>query len=152
MQNIGRKLEIFVIVSVIALIGIIYAFTQKPALAPTSSTVATDQNSTPNTGASVRPNPNEAPPPVQVPSNVVQYAGVDGKNAFELLNASHRVEAKHYSFGDMVTSIDGIEPDANHFWAMYVNGQFSQVGASSYITKNSDTIKWQIDAVVDTTK
>jgi hypothetical protein len=138
----AKRLEIFVIVVIIAGIGIIYAFTQKPVLAPTV-----------DTATSVMPTPNAAPPPVaDTPTTTFEYQGVNGKNALELLKASHQVQAKHYSFGDLVTGIDGITPDASHFWAMYVNGQFAQVGASSLITKNSDTIKWEIDAVADTKK
>ena len=134
MNNIFRKLEIFVIVVIIALIGIVYAFTQKPT---TTTTVATnDQNQQ---------------AAQQVPTQVVTYPGEAGKNALELLKAHHQVEAKHYDFGDLVTGIDGISPDPTHFWAMYVNDQFSQVGASAYVTKPTDTVKWQIDAV-DATK
>ncbi len=141
----ARRLEIFIIVSIIAGVGIIYAFTQKSVLAPTT-------NQSVNTNTSVHPESQTPSPTPEVPSNTIEYKGVDGKNALELLKASHNVEAKHYSFGDLVTGIDGVMPDANHFWAMYVNGEFSQVGASQYMTKSSDTIKWQIDAVVDPTK
>jgi hypothetical protein len=130
MTNLGRKIEIFIIVAVIALVGIVYAF-KKPALAPTTN------------NANISQNDNQQ----QVPSSVIEYKGEDGKNALELLKATHRVDAQHYSFGDLVTGIDGIAPDPNHFWAMYVNGEFSQVGASAYVTKNSDTIRWQIDEV-----
>lgn len=123
MNNLGKKIEIFVIVTIIAIIGIVYAFT-RPVQAPTTSQTAQ-----------------------QVPTSTVTYQGQEGKNALDLLNASHRVDSKHYSFGDMVTGIDGVSPDANHFWAMYVNDQFSQVGASAYVTKSTDTIKWQVDEV-----
>ena len=139
MQNLGKKIEIFVIVAIIAVIGIIYAFKQKPAPVLTTNTVAdqaTDQS------GQVQ----------EVPTTTIEYPGQDGKNALELLKAGHQVDAKHYSFGDLVTGIDGITPDSKHFWALYVNGQFSQVGASAYVTKAADSIKWQIDAVVDTTK
>ncbi len=125
MNNTFKKLEIFVIVVIIAVIGIIYAFRQKPA--PSSDTSAATSLMS-QTGA-------------------IEYSGQDGKNALELLQAGHQVDAKHYSFGDMVTAIDGLAADANHFWAMYVNGEFSQVGASSYMTKSSDVIKWQLDEV-----
>ena len=138
-----RRLEIFVIVAVIAGIGIVYAFTQKPVSAPTTQTVSND--------LSVRPTDSPTPQE-EVPVTTITYQGVDGKNALELLKASHQVEAQHYSFGDLVTSIDGLAPDSKHFWAMYVNDSFSQVGASAYMTKSSDTIKWEVDAVVDTTK
>ncbi|MEJ0021525.1 MAG: DUF4430 domain-containing protein [Candidatus Doudnabacteria bacterium] len=158
MNNLGRKLEIFVIVTVIAFIGIIYAFKQQPVLAPTTNNpnvALTNQDlNIPSTGqASVNPAAGgQTQQQVQVPSSVVEYQGQDGKNALELLEADHKVDAKHYSFGDLVTGIDGITPDAQHFWAMYVNGSFSQLGASAYITKSTDNIKWEIDAVVDTTK
>jgi|GEM_PF-1944977 hypothetical protein len=145
MNNLGRKIEIFIVVVVIAVIGIVYAF-KKPVLAPTSN--QNNQSQTSNNGTSIRPGSGEVPPPTQqVPTMVVEYKGVAGKNALELLKASHTVEAKHYSFGDLVTGIDGVSPDPSHFWAMYVNGNFSQVGASSYITKSTDTIKWEIDEI-----
>ena len=144
----GKKLEIFVIVVIIALIGIIYAFTRQPVLAPSNS-ISQNQN-TPNSSLSLNPTSGEVPIPTQqVPTTTITYQGQDGQNALDLLKAGHQVEAKHYSFGDLVTGIDGIAPDTTHFWAMYVNGNFSQVGASAYVTKSTDIIKWQIDAVVN---
>ena len=143
MFNIFRKLEIFVIVVIVAVIGIIYAFKQKPVV-PTTNLAVNSQLSTQPSLDTI--------PASQVPATTIVYPGQDGKNALELLKAGHQVVATHYSFGDMVTGIDGIAPDKDHFWAMYVNDQFSQVGASAYVTKSTDTIKWQTDAVVDTTK
>ena len=136
-MNTLRKIEIFVIVVIIALIGIVFAF-KKPVLAP-----ITNNNGLPNGIKQEEPTSTGA----LVPTNVIEYKGQDGQNALDLLKAKHKVEAKHYSFGDLVIGIDGITPDANHFWAMYINDQFSQVGASAYVTKSTDTIKWQIDEV-----
>ena len=112
------------IVVIISVIGIIYAFTQKPVRTPTNDLVRS-----------------------QSEANIIEYPGQDGQTALELLQAQRQVEAKNYSFGDLVMSIDGVAADSQHFWAMYVNGQFSQVGASAYVTKNSDMIKWQIDEI-----
>src|SRR5262245_55183622 len=122
MSNFGKKAEIFIIIVVIALIGVVYALTRKPVLAPTISQTQNQDD------------------PYATNLNLIEYKGQDRKNALDLLKASHMVEAKHYSFGDMVIGIDGVSPDANHFWAMYINGEFSQVGASQYMTKNSDSI------------
>lgn len=83
----------------------------------------------------------------QSQSNEISYMGVEGKNAMDLLKASHQVETKHYDFGDMVQSIDGIAPASDQFWAFYVNGQASQVGADAYQTKASDTISWKLDKI-----
>ncbi len=135
----ARRFEIFVIIVIIAIIGIVFAFKQNVSVAPTLSKTPLAQNDQTKTNDGV-----------QVPATVITYQGQDGKNALELLQAGHRVEVKHYSFGDLVTSVDGMAPDMTHFWAMYVNGQFSQVGASAYQTKSTDQIRWQIDAVADT--
>ena len=154
MMNFGRKFEIFVIVVIIAFIGIVYAF-KKPAIAPVTQITQNQQSDqTPSNSTSLNPNATGSTqqPQQQVPATIIEYKGQDGKTAFELLNAAHRVEASRSAFGDFVTSIDGIAPDSKHFWALYVNGQFSQVGASAYVTKASDNIKWEIDAIVDTTK
>ncbi len=131
----ARRLEIFVIVTIIALVGVVYALTQKPVLAPTNDG---QQQQNDNPGIAVgEPNP----------SAPVEYKGVEGKTALELLKANYTVEVKSYSFGDMVTGINGITADSQHFWAMYVNGQFSQIGAGQYITKSGDSIKWQLDKI-----
>ena len=157
MNNVGRKLEVFVIVTIIAVIGIVYAFKQKPVLAPTNSinqTQNSDQSqssATPNTGTSVKPSDGQVTPE-PAPTGVIEYQGVAGKNALELLKLKHTVDLKQYSYGSFVNSIDGIVPDSKHFWAFYINGQFGQVASDKYITKSSDTIKWELDAIVDSTK
>ncbi|MBX4186889.1 MAG: DUF4430 domain-containing protein [Candidatus Doudnabacteria bacterium] len=130
-----KRLEIFIITVIIALIGVVYALTKSPVKAPT---LANPDQQNQNQGIAVgEPNP----------SAPVEYAGQDGKNALDLLKQSHRVEVKSYSFGDMVMSIDSIAPDAKHFWAMYVNGQLSQVGASQYISKSTDRISWKLEEI-----
>lgn len=142
MNNAFKKIEMFVVVVIIASIGIVYAFKQQP----TSMSVVKDTKDTGKmaTMSSAAPS-NDLDQ--QAPETTIIYAGEDGKNAMELLRAGHQVDVKSYDFGDLVVSIDGIIPDSNHFWAMYVNGEMSQVGASLYITKSSDSIKWQIDEV-----
>lgn len=84
---------------------------------------------------------------VQQQQTTITYQGVDGKSALDLLKSSHTVDAKHYDFGDYVTGIDGRSAASDEYWAFYVNGQLSSVGADKYITKNSDTIQWKLDKV-----
>jgi hypothetical protein len=81
----------------------------------------------------------------QTQNTEVIYKGQEGKNAMELLKASHQVETTHYDFGDMVNAIDGVKPDAEHFWSFYINGQAATVGADAYQSKSSDTITWKLD-------
>lgn len=127
-----KRLETVFIIIVILILGVAYAFlNNKPHPLPNNT-------DTDDTQASMQ----------QVPSSTVSYHGVDGKNALELLKTNYSVETK--SFGDLgeyVQSINGIAPDNTHFWSMYVNGQQSQVGASVYITKSSDTIDWKLEEI-----
>ena len=76
-------------------------------------------------------------------SKDVTYAGKDGSNAMDLLKASFTVETKHYSFGDMVQSINGLAADDTHYWSFYVNGKSSDIGASDYLSKSTDTLEWK---------
>jgi hypothetical protein len=92
--------------------------------------------------------PNQTSQAQQTPQTEVSYKGIEGKNALELLKQSHKVETKSYEgLGEFVTSIDGVAADSKHFWAFYVNGQQSQVGASSYTAKDTDTIVWKLEEI-----
>jgi hypothetical protein len=70
-----------------------------------------------------------------------------GWTALDLLKSSHRVETKTFSgVGEYVVSIDGIkETTGKNFWALYVNGKQSQVGASDYTPKDKDKIEWKLE-------
>lgn len=74
----------------------------------------------------------------------IQYQGVKGQTALDLLKQKASVQTKHYKFGDMVTSINGVSGNGPKYWSFYVNGKMSDVGASTYITKNSDQIEWKL--------
>lgn len=91
---------------------------------------------------------NAAPKPVittqDKQTTYVKYQGVDGKNALELLKKYTKVETKHYSFGDLVTSVNGTSGNGPKYWSFYINGKLADVGAGSYVTKNADTIEWKL--------
>ena len=74
----------------------------------------------------------------------VKYQGIGGQNALDLLKKYAKVETKHYSFGDLVTSINGTEGSGPKYWSFYINSQLSEVGAGSYVTKKTDTIEWKL--------
>ena len=78
-------------------------------------------------------------------ASIVSYKGQDGKNAMEILKATHTVAVKTYSFGDMVQSIDGLASDSTTYWAFYVNGKSSDVGAGDYNTASTDTLEWRLE-------
>ena len=74
----------------------------------------------------------------------ISYNGQNGMNAYVLLQKHATVQAKKYSFGYFVTSIDGVAGNGPKYWTFYVNGKEASVGANSYVTKNSDRIMWRL--------
>lgn len=52
----------------------------------------------------------------------------------------------HYSFGDMVTGIGGLNADDSHFWAFYVNGEMSMTGSGDYVVQAGDRISFQYES------
>ena len=47
-----------------------------------------------------------------------------------------------YDFGIFVDCIGGICGNANHFWALYENGEMSMVGAADLVLEINDKINW----------
>jgi len=74
----------------------------------------------------------------------ISYNGQNGVNAYVLLEKHAAVQAKRYSFGYFVTSIDGVAGNGPKYWTFFVNGKEASVGASSFVTKNSDRITWKL--------
>ncbi|MBX4204907.1 MAG: DUF4430 domain-containing protein [Candidatus Doudnabacteria bacterium] len=118
----AKRVEIFIIVAIVAAIGVVYAFTRKPVTAPTT----TENNQ-------------------QISS--VTYDGQDGRNALDLLKVFHQVDTKDTSYGPMIIGIDGVKPDSSHYWGFYVDGKLADRGADQYITKNGEHIEWKLDKI-----
>jgi hypothetical protein len=76
----------------------------------------------------------------------ISYGGEQGTDALTLLKRNAAVKTKHYSFGDLVTSINGSEGNGPKYWTFYINGKESTVGAGSYITKDGDQLMWKLQA------
>lgn len=74
----------------------------------------------------------------------IKYNGRNGVDALTLLRKHAVVKVKHYSFGDLVTSINGSEGNGPKYWTFYVNGKEAQVGAGAYVTKNQDKLEWKL--------
>lgn len=74
----------------------------------------------------------------------IKYNGVAGQTALALLEKHAKVGVKHYSFGDLVTSINGTPGNGPKYWTFYINGKEAQVGAGSYTTKAGDKLEWKL--------
>lgn len=138
-----KKIETMVIWTVIILLGIAYGVLSNKADAP-----ATAENTQPV----VIQNQPETTTNTEIPhvasATTVSYQGEEGKSAMSLLKANYQVETQSFgNLGEFVKSINGIQPDSTHFWALYVNGSISQVGADAYITKPTDIIEWKLEKI-----
>lgn len=95
----------------------------------------------------------ETPNPVKTVNpnqTIYTYQGEEGKTALQLLMAKYpeQVAIKAFPGGELVESINGKKAENNKtYWAFYVNGKFSNVGAGQYQTKSSDVIEWRLEQI-----
>ncbi len=67
-------------------------------------------------------------------------ATADGQTAFELLQSEAEVEYKEYDFGIFIESINGTKADDQHYWAVYVNGEYAQTGTDQIQLHQGDQV------------
>jgi len=80
-------------------------------------------------------------------NKVIQYKGDDGKTALELLKANFTTETQQSGGVETVVSISGKKASANEYWAFFVGEIESSSLSSSYITKTTDVIRWELKPV-----
>ena len=56
-----------------------------------------------------------------------------GINSFEAIAQLVAIEAKETDWGPQIMSLGGVEAIGNTYWALYVNGSMSMVGAKDVI-------------------
>ena len=56
-----------------------------------------------------------------------------GINSFEAIGELVAMEAKETDWGPQIMSLGGVEAIGNNYWALYVNGSMSMVGAKDVI-------------------
>ncbi len=101
----------------------------------------TDTTATQESTAATTPTPTIA---TSAPQEV-SYPGEEGKTALALLQDKAEVEMTGEGEMAFVTTINGYKAKDNEFWAFYLNGESSQVGAGTYVTKAQDQITWKIE-------
>jgi len=80
---------------------------------------------------------------VQTSQERIIYQGKEGVDALTLLKENAEVIEEN----GFVQSINGYQAseEGQEYWAFYLNGQLSQIGANQYITKDGDEIVWKIE-------
>jgi len=56
-----------------------------------------------------------------------------GINSFEAISELVAMKAKETDWGPQIMSLGGVEAIGNNYWALYVNGSMSMVGAKDVI-------------------
>lgn len=70
-----------------------------------------------------------------------------GKTALQALQEIALVEAKDYSFGKFITGISGINSSSSDYWAFYINGEYAQVGADSYVIESQVELTFKLESL-----
>ena len=69
-----------------------------------------------------------------------------GINAYEAISDLVTVGVKDTSFGPQIMSLAGVEAVGNTYWALYVNGIMSMVGAQDVILLENTFIRLNMEA------
>ena len=69
-----------------------------------------------------------------------------GINAYDAIRQLIVVGVKDTSFGPQIMSLGGVEALGNTYWALYVNGSMSMVGAHDVILSEDTFIRLNMEA------
>ena len=69
-----------------------------------------------------------------------------GINAYDAIRQLIVVGVKDTSFGHQIMSLGGVEAVGNTYWALYVNGTMSMVGAHDVILSEDTFIRLNMEA------
>jgi len=69
-----------------------------------------------------------------------------GINSFEAIGQLVVMEAKETDWGPQIMSLGGVEAIGNTYWALYVNGSMSIVGAKDVILLTDTFIRLNLEA------
>ena len=69
-----------------------------------------------------------------------------GINSFEALGQLVAMEAKETDWGPQIMSLGGVEALGNTYWALFVNGSMSMVGAKDVILLADTFIRLNLEA------
>ena len=69
-----------------------------------------------------------------------------GINSFEAISELVAMEAKETDWGPQIMSLGGVEAIGNTYWALYVNGSMSMVGAKDVILLADTFIRLNLEA------
>jgi len=86
--------------------------------------------------------------PTSNDGKTVTLKGKESSTVSDLLNQNCDITSSGSGEMTFIDSINGKSTNPNsEYWSYKVNGEIAMVGAGSYITKENDTIVWEITAI-----
>ena len=70
-----------------------------------------------------------------------------GSNAFEIMKANLQVDFKDSAIGPFITGINNINADTEHYWALYIDGNYAQKGINQYTIEKETIIAWKLEKI-----
>jgi hypothetical protein len=88
-------------------------------------------------------------------SNSTQHVfqSLSGVTVFDILNETATVDFTQYPYGKFITSINGVENNANNngfHWQYWVNDELAPVSADNYVLSDGDQVLWKYCAPENT--
>ena len=62
-----------------------------------------------------------------------------------MLRENYNIGTEEYRVGEMVVSINGCSAGEGEFWAVYVDGKMSEVGAGELATSDGQLLEWKLE-------
>ena len=80
------------------------------------------------------------------------FSSLTGNTVFDVLNQSATVTFTQYFYGKFITTINGVENNANgngYYWQYWVNEELGPVAADTYVLSDEDQVLWKYCAPED---
>jgi len=74
-------------------------------------------------------------------------ATVSGQNALELVQSQVQLELKKYDFGVMIEGVNGLMADNKHYWALYLNDAYAQLGIADIQLQENDKLELKYEEI-----
>jgi len=80
---------------------------------------------------------------IEVPKGTTAY---DAMTTLASENSSFTFKSKLYSgLGYFIQEINGVPNAGGKYWTLYLNGKYSNVGASQYVLQQGDNVEWRFE-------
>jgi len=70
----------------------------------------------------------------------------EGTQALTAMEDMTNIEYSKFVYGVMILSINGVKPGDRQYWALYVDGNYSDIGISDIVINKNRVIEWRMES------